>query len=172
MRALSALVLAVVLAGLAAGTASAKLTPAEQKWVTPLLRVWEKQNAGLNLVLKAATVNNSAGMVPGTTENRNLVTILAALIDCKEPTDRIKKAGTPASPRLTPFRDALNSACIHDANGAHDFAKAIAAFGKKQNKLGGTLLVTGVAEFKKGTAQISKAYKALTAIGGKNLFSS
>jgi hypothetical protein len=170
MRAVSILVLAVVLAGLTAGAASAKLTPAEEKWVAPLLKIWEKQNAGLNLVIPAATRNNGAGMVAGTTENRDLVTILAALVDCKEPTDRIKKAGAPASPRLVAFRDALNSACIHDANGAHDFAKAIAAFGKKKNTLGKSLLVSGVAEFKKGTAQISKAYKAITAVGGKNIF--
>ena len=170
MRALSTILLAVALAGLAAGTASAKLTPVEEKWVVPLIKIWEKQNAGLNLVIPTATANNSAGMVPGTADNQKLVTVLAALLDCKVPADRIKKAGTPPSPRLTSFRDALNSACIHDANGAHDFAKAIAAFAKAKNTLGRTLLTNGVGEFKKGTAQISKAYKAITAIGGKNIF--
>jgi hypothetical protein len=170
MRKLGMLLAAAVAACTFAATADAKLTAAEQKWVTPLLSVWNIQNAGLHLVLQQASAKNAlvAGSKPN---NLALTKTLYALISCKTPTDLIKKAGTPISPRLAPFRDALNRACIHDANGAHDFAKAVGAVTKGNGKLAQSLLIQGVAEFKQGSAQVAKAYKSLVAIGGKNIFS-
>jgi hypothetical protein len=169
MRKLAPLLIAAVACGLFAGSAQAKLTPSEEKWAKPLIAIWNAQNGGLRVVISQAGANNAlvAGERP---ENLALSRTLFALITCKEPADLIKKAGTPPSPRLTAFRDALNAACIHDGNGAHDFAKAVGAVSKGNSKLAGTLLTQGVAEFKLGSAQLSKAYKAITAIGGKNIF--
>jgi hypothetical protein len=169
MRKLAPLLIAAVLSGLFAGSAQAKLTPAEQKWANPLISIWNVQNAGLHLVLSQAAAKNAlvAGEKP---QNLKLTETLYALITCKQPTDLIKKAGPPPSPRLTAFRDALNAACIHDGNGANDFAKAVGAYTKGNAKLVQTYLSAGVAELKLGTAQLSKAYKVLIAVGGKSIF--
>jgi hypothetical protein len=169
MRKLAPLLIAAVLCGLFAGSAQAKLTPAEQKWANPLISIWNVQNAGLHLVIGQAAAKNAlvAGERP---ENLALTKTLYALITCKQPADLIKKAGTPPSPRLTAFRDALNAACIHNGNGATDFAKAVGAVTKANTKLVQTYLTQGVAEFNLGTAQLSKAYKVLIALGGKSIF--
>ena len=169
MRKLGLVLVALLLAGTFAARAQAKLTPIEVKWATPLIGIWNVQNAGLHLVLPQAAAKNAlvAGEKP---QNLALTKTLAALLDCTTPTDRIAKAGTPPSPRLVPFKDALNAACIHDANGANDFAKAIGAVTKGDTAKLKTFLAEGVAQFKLGSAQIAKAYKALIAIGGANVF--
>jgi hypothetical protein len=166
VRALAFGAVAVVVAvGTFAPPAPAALTPAEQAWVTPLIKVWNLQNAGLHLVLQQAAAKNAliAGAKP---DNLRLTTTLAVLVDCKTPTDLIRKAGTPPTPRLAGFRDALNAACIHDSNGAQDFAKAIGAVTKNQAAKAKQFLTQGTLEFRKGSTQIQKAYRALTSIGG------
>ena len=91
-------------------------------------------------------------------------------MNCKEPADLIKRAGASPTPRLVVFRNALNSACIHDLNGANDFAKAIGAVGKGSYSKAQTLLKSGYAEFKRGSTQLTKAYAAIVALGGKKAF--
>jgi hypothetical protein len=169
MRKPAYVLIATVLCGLFAGSAQAKLTPTEEKWAKPLIAIWNVQNAGLRAVIGQAAAKNAlvAGEKP---ENLALSKTLFALITCKQPADLIKKVGAPPSPRLTAFRDALSSACSHDANGANDFAKAIGAVTKGNTTLMQSFLTQGVAEFKLGTAQLSKAYKALLAVGGKSIF--
>ena len=169
MRNVGLVLLGAVVCGLFAGSAQAKLTPTEETWAKPLIAIWNTQNAALHLVVGQASAKNAliAGEKPHTLA---LSKTLLALITCKQPTDLIKKAGAPPSPRVTAFRDALNSACIHDNDGAHSFAKAVGAVTKGNSKLAATLLSQGVAEFKLGSAQLSKAYKAITAVGGKNIF--
>jgi hypothetical protein len=169
MRPLVLVSAVVALAGTFTGAAGAKLTPVEQKWVTPLVSVWNVQNAGLHLVVQQASAKNAliAGSKPN---NLALTKTLAALIACKSPADLIKKAGAPPSPRLVPFRDALNATCIHNANGAQDFAKAIGAITKGNATRAKAFLTQGVAEFKKANAQLSKAYKSLISLSGKSIF--
>jgi hypothetical protein len=169
VRKTALLLIVAAVSGLFAGAASAKLTPTEEKWAKPLITIWNVQNAGLHLVLGQAAAKNAlvAGEKP---ENLALTKTLLALITCKQPTDLIAKAGTPPSPRLVAFRNALSAACSHDANGANDFAKAIGAVTAQKIAKVKTYLNAGVAEFKLGTAQLSKAYKALIAVGGKSIF--
>jgi hypothetical protein len=169
MRRPSLILLGAVLCGLFAGAAQAKLTPAEEKWAKPLIAIWNLQNAGLHLVGPQAAAKNAmvAGEKP---QNLALTKTLYALISCKQPTDLIKKAGAPPSPRLTSFRDALSTACIHNGNGAHDVAKAIGAFTKGNGTLEASYLTKASTEFKLGSAAISKAYKVLIAVGGKSIF--
>jgi hypothetical protein len=151
------------------GASGATLTPAEQKWVAPLVTVWNNQNQALTAVVAKATAKNAliAGEYP---QNYQLTKTLSALIDCKEPADRIKRAGKPVSVRLTGFRDALNSACIHNLNGANDFAKAISQVGKSNYDGANKLIKSGYAEFKRGSAQLAKAYNSLVALGGPKTF--
>ena len=169
MRKPASVLIAAAVCGLFAGSAQAKLTPVEQKWATPLITIWNVQNAGLHLVLQQAAAKNAlvAGEKP---HNLALTKTLYALISCKQPNDLIEKAGSPPSRRLAAFRNALNSACIHDANGANDFAKAVGAVTKGDGKLTQSLLAQGVAEFKLGSAQVKQAYNQLILVGGKSIF--
>jgi len=170
MRRFGCLLLAgAALSGLAASEASAKLTPAEQKWATPLIKAWNIQNAALRVVIQQAAAKNAlvAGEKP---QNLALTETLAAIVTCVSPKNVVKDAGTPPSARLKPFATALAAACADDFYGASDFAKAVGAVGKGDETAVQSDLTKGVAEFKLGSAQITKAYKVLIAVGGKNIF--
>jgi hypothetical protein len=160
---------AVTVAGVAAvllvpSAGAATLTPAEQAWIAPLVKIWNLQNSSLKVVLAQAL--KPSALVAGTKPNNlNLTNTLVALADCKQPKDRIKLAGAPPTVRLNTFRDALNSACIHDQNGANDFAKAIGAVSKGRKAQVTPFLQQGVAQFKKGSLLLTKAYDALQTLG-------
>ena len=145
--------------------AGATLSPDEQAWIAPLVKVWNVQNSSLKVVINQAVKPNAlvAGNKP---DNLNLTNTLVALADCKQPKDRIKLAGAPPTTRLIGFRDALNSACIHDQNGANDFAKAIGAVTKGRTAQVTPFLKQGSTEFKKATLLLAKAYNALQTLGG------
>ena len=164
-------IVAIVVLAPTAGAArsGATLTAAEQKWVLPLIKVWNVQNQSLQVVVSQAAAKNAliAGEKP---QNLALTNTLAALLNCKVPADLIKRAGPSPTPRLVVFRNALNSACIHDLNGANDFAKAIAAVGKGSSSTAQTLLRSGLGEFKRGSGQLTKAYAAIVALGGNKGF--
>jgi len=160
---------AILVAGAAAvllvPAAGASLTPAEQSWISPLIRIWNVQNSSLKVVIQQAVKPNA--LVAGTKPNNLVLTnTLVTLADCKQPKDRIKLAGAPPTTRLNPFRDALNAACIHDQNGANDFAKAIGAVTKGKSAQVTPFLKQGATEFKKATLQLAKAYNALQTLGG------
>jgi len=165
MRRPVALLLVAAVAGLAAASADAKLTPVEEKWATPLIQVWNQQNVALHIVLQAAAAKNA--LVLGTPNNRKLTVILNTFVVCGP---SIKKAGNPPSQRLTAFTTALKTACTHNSTGAHDFASAVGAVYKGKAAKSATLLKQGVSEFKLGTTALNKAYKALIVIGGANVF--
>jgi len=152
-------------AGLAASAASARLTPLEQRWVKPLLAVWTQQNAALHLVLPAASAKDA--LLVGTAANAKLTTVLNTFVVCSP---ELRKAGDPPSPRLRPYLAALTTACTHATSGAHDFAKAVGAVGKGKGALAQSYLARGVAEFKRATSALTTAYRAIIAIGGKNIF--
>ena len=161
---------AILVAGTAAvllvpGASASSLTPAEQAWISPLIKIWNVQNSSLKVVIPQAVRPNAlvAGNKP---DNLNLTNTLVALADCKQPKDRIKLAGAPPTTRLNPFRDALNAACIADQNGANDFAKAIGAVTKGKAAQATPFLKQGTTEFKKATLQLAKAYNALQTLGG------
>jgi len=117
------------------------------------------------VIIRAASAKNA--LVAGTANNKRLTVILNTFVVCGS---LIKKAGSPPAPRLQPFATALGTACTHDSAGATDFAKAVGAVGKGKAAQSQTLLKAGIAEFKLGTASLSKAYKSLVAIGGANIF--
>lgn len=163
------LIAAAVLSGLAAASASAKLTPAEQKWVSPLIHNWNVQNAGLQVVIQQAAAKNAliAGEKP---QNEALSKTLIALVSCETPKNVVKDAGAPPTTRLKPFSTALGAACADDFYGANYFAKAIGAVQKGNETAAGTDLKDGVAKFKAGSAEIKAAYDVLIEYGGKSIF--
>jgi hypothetical protein len=155
----------VVFAAFLVPGAGASLSPAEQAWISPLIKLWNVQNSSLRVVIAQAVKPNA--LVAGTKPNNLALTnTLVALANCKQPKDRIKLAGAPPTLRLDAFRDALNSACIHDQNGANDFAKAIGAVTKGRAAQVTPFLKQGSTEFKKATLQLGKAYNALQTLGG------
>jgi hypothetical protein len=164
MRRLAVLLTAVAALGYASA-AEAKLTPIEEKWAKPMIQVWNQQNLALHVVLQAAAAKNA--LIFGTPANKKLTIILNTFAVCGA---EIRKAGAPPSPRLTTFATALGTACTHDTAGANAFAKTVGAVRRGQTSRSQTLLKQGIAEFKLGTAALSKAYKSLVAIGGSNLF--
>jgi hypothetical protein len=170
-RLLVALLTSLALSGLAAGAAGAatargeKLTPAEQKWVSPMIVVWNAMNAGLHLFYKQASAKNA--LVPGSPSNLTLTRTLAVFIECSP---IVKRQGSPPSARLQPFGESLARSCVHLANGAHDLARGVGAFGKGDKKLGASLISKVDPELERATALLGRARQQLLAVGGKNVF--
>jgi hypothetical protein len=164
MRKLAVLAAAVAALSFTAA-ADAKLTAVEQKWAQPMITVWNQQNLALHVVLQAATAKNA--LVYGTPNNKKLTVVLNTFVVCGP---AIKKAGAPPSPRLQTFANALGTACTQDTAGARDFAKTVGAVRAKKAAEAQTLLKQGVAKFRLGTVALTKAYRSLVAIGGKNVF--
>ena len=170
MRKLAFLLLAAsAVSALGAGSANAKLTPIEQKWVDPLIQAWNVQNAGLRVVIAQAAAKNAliAGEKP---ENLALSRTLVALVSCETPKNAVKAAGAVPSPRLEPFAKALAAGCADDFYGSNYFAKAIGAVKVGNETLAAADLKKGVAEFTAGSTQIKKAYHVLLSVGGKSIF--
>ena len=67
-----------------AASAGAVLTPIEQAWAKPLIKVWNVQNSSLKVVIQQAVKPNAliAGNKP---DNLSLTNTLVALADCKQP---------------------------------------------------------------------------------------
>ena len=167
-----AALLALAAAAGAAGSAQARttvLTPAEQQWATPLIKIWNLQNAGLQLVVGAASAKNAL-LVGSKPNNEKLAVILGTLLSCTKPKDAVKAAGSPPTARMAGFGTALHDACAADRAGADAFTKAMVAYTDGDAKLTEQLLSKGVTSFKRGTADLTKAYNAIIALGGKNLF--
>ena len=166
---LALLAVAVLASALLVSSAGATLSPAEQAWIAPLVKVWNLQNSSLKVVIAQALKPNAlvAGEKP---DNLNLTNTLVALADCKQPKDRIKLAGKPPTARLNTFVTALDAACSDNEQGAEAFTKAMVAYTADKGTLTKQLLTQGVADFKKGTAELTAAYKAITNLGGKKLF--
>ncbi len=121
-------------------------------------------------MIKAATAKNALLLGTQAEQREALAVVLGTLLSCKKPHDQIVAAGKAPTARMRAFSSALNSACIHDENGAQAFSKAMIAYTGRKAKLTGTLLAQGIAQFKTGSAQISKAYTAITSLGGKQIF--
>ncbi len=153
-------------AATAATARAAKLSPAEQKWVTPQIKTWNIMNAELHVVIAEETAKNA--LVAGTGKNNNALTqTLVVFANC---TAAVKKAGKLPSTRLSAFLAALTSSCSHLGTGAHQVAKAIGAVGKGKAKLARSYLIKSTGEFKKGTSFLAIAQKQLLLVGGKNIF--
>jgi hypothetical protein len=144
----------------------AKLSPTEQKWVTPVIKTFNVMNAELHVL--NAEENAANALVAGSgAGNTALTKTLEAFVTCSV---ALKKAGKLPSVRLTAFQTAMKSSCSHLGAGAQDVAKAIGAIGKNNVKLARSYLVKSNSEFKLGSNDLGAAYKQIVLIGGKNIF--
>jgi len=164
MRIALALIAAAALAAGAAAVASAKLTPAEQKWVKPVVDLWNIENAGLLAVTKQATAKDA--LVVGTKTNLALSKTLANFVQC--PTI-LKKIGTSPA-RMKAVSVSMTTSCSRLSSGAHDVAKGIGAIRKGNGDLGSKMVLQGFGKFKKASASLAVARKQLLAAGAKSLF--
>jgi hypothetical protein len=161
-----ALTALVASAATAAPARATKLSPTEQKWVTPLLKVFNVMNAELHLVLSEEAADNA--LIAASGKNNTLLTkTLIAFADC---TPAVKSVGKVPSVRMTAFLTALESSCTHLSAGAHDVGKAIGAIGKANSKLAKSYLIQSTSQFKTGSNFLAVAEKQLIAIGGKSIF--
>jgi hypothetical protein len=174
MRLLVASLTAVALLAVPAGTSgaaptrSAKLTGPEQRWATPVVKLWNTMNAGLLVVGKQTTAANGSALIPGTKANGALLRTLAAFVAC---TPTMTKAKAPPSSRLVPFATTMKSACALLATGAHGVANGISTIYKKNNSsLGAAQIKAAFASFQQGSNKLATARKQLLAIGGKSSF--
>jgi hypothetical protein len=174
MRVLAATLTAVSLVGVMVGAAgaaparTAKLTAVEQRWVTPVIRLWNTENGGLLVVLSQATAANGGALIPGTKANAALLGTLSQFVEC---TPMLARAKSPPSPRLVPFANAMKSACTDLVTGAHGVASGIASLTKHRNeKLGTAQLQAAFQNFKLASAKLALARKQLLAVGGKAAF--
>ncbi len=171
VRRLLPFLLVVALAGVAANVSGARtmaLTPTESTWVTPLLKVWTLQNAGIQLVGKTAAAKNA--LLINSANNKKLAIVLGTLLGCKKPKDLVAAAGTAPTRRLRTFAAALGSACTADASGAHDFTEAMIAYTAGKAKQTNRLLAQGTTQFEQASGQLVRAYRSIIAIGGTKVF--
>jgi hypothetical protein len=159
MRLLVATVTAVMLVAFAASAAtaaparSAKLTAAEQKWVTPVLGLWNLMNQDLGLVDKQMAAD--AALIPGTKTNKTLITTLGNFVSC---TPAMKKAKAPPTARLNAFATSMKNACAHLGKGAHGVANGISTIYKQHNaKLATLQLKAARQELVKGSNALATA---------------
>ncbi len=171
MRALLAMLAVASLVSLGAATAAsgahtrtAKLSPAEAKWATPVVKLWNTLNAGLVVVVSQALAKEA--LLIGTKNNGKLNTTLATFVTCNK---TLKKPGA-APARLAKFGSSMKKACTDLEAGAHDFANAIGAIHKGNGTLGQKLVIQGIGEFKQSSTKLATARKQLLAVGGKNVF--
>jgi hypothetical protein len=174
MRTFVAIAGAALLVALAATTASAaptraaKLTGPEEKWASPVIKIWNAMNAGLLIVSRQTTADQA--LIPGTKTNGYLIETLSAFAVCSK---LMNAAKAPPSARLKPFASSMKSACAHLGKGANGVVNGMGTIYKKQNaKLGAAQIQTAFKEFQKGSGNLKTARRQLLAFGGKNVFGS
>jgi hypothetical protein len=151
-----------VVPAVAAPSRSAKLTAAEEKWVEPVLKIWNVMNASLTVVYDQATADQA--LIPGTKTNKALNQTLANFVDCGT---AMKAAKAPPSARLNPFAGSMTSACATLSKGAFGVANAISSIYKKHNpKLAKLQLEAAFKHLGTGSKQLGTARRQLLAIAG------
>ena len=167
MRLLVATVTSLLLVSVAATAAGAaparggKLTAAEQKWVAPVVQVWNVMNDGLRKVTPQVTANQA--LLPGTAANKALVTTLGNFVTCSS---AMKKVGPPPTARLKPFAASMSRACARLANGAHGIANGISTIYKlSDGKLGAAQVKAALKTLGQGSAKLATAARQLQAVG-------
>ena len=151
----------------AAPTRTAKLTPAEEKWVKPVVNVFNVVNAGLGVVGKQTTADGA--LVPGTKANKTLIVTLGVFVDCGA---AIKRAKAPPTTRLKPVASSMTNACAFLKKGALGVANGVSTIYKRNNaKLASLQIQAAFKDFAKGTQQLASAQRRLLTLGGKNVFS-
>jgi hypothetical protein len=157
-------VAAIVSLGATAATAapsrSATLTPAEMKWATPVVALWNNLNSALLKVVTQAGAKDA--LIVGTKNNGKLNATLAVFVTCSK---NLRKPGA-APARLAIVAASMKKACTQVEAGGHGFARAIGAIYQGNSTLGQKLIVQSYGELQKGSKTLATARTQLLAAGG------
>jgi hypothetical protein len=156
----------LALVALGAGSAAAKLSPVEQTWVKPLLKVYDVEAANLSVVEPELRASDALIAASGT-NNTRLTDTLAGFVECASV---VKKAGPVPSLRLQGFLTDLLDSCSHLSTGAQDIAHAIGQISQGNGVKASTYLKASTPALLAGSKLLAAAQKQLTIIGGKNIF--
>ncbi len=160
------LALTLVAAGLGAGGAAARLSPDEQAWVKPVLKIYDAMAANLGVVVDEERASDA--LIPRSGKNNTLLTYtLTVFVSCPA---EVKAAGSPPSLRLGAFYADMVSACGALAAGANDVAKALGQILKGDGSRARSDLAASTPELLHGSKLLTAAEKQLMAIGGKAVF--
>jgi hypothetical protein len=160
------LAVGLALGGLGAAPAGARLSPVEQRWVKPLLTLYNDENAALTLVQSEERATGA--LVYGSGKNNKLLTAtLIVFIACPQ---SVKAAGKPPSVRLVTFYSDLVDSCSHLSAGGNDVGKAIGEIRAGNGKGARAELVASLAELVQGSKLLAEAEKQLMVFGGKSVF--
>lgn len=156
----------LALAAFAAAGAQARLSPVEQRWVTPLLKVYNVEAAGLSVVQDEERASDA--LVAGSGRNNTLLTeTLAAFVGCSA---AVKAAGAPPSLRLQPFASDLAQSCAHLGAGGNDVGKAIGQIRSGDVTRARSDLEASLSQFVSGSTLLAAAERQLMAVGGRSVF--
>jgi hypothetical protein len=162
--ALVACLLAVV-AGVATGPASAKLSPVEQRWVTPVIELYNLEVTALGHVQAYEHIvikDDGAGSALNA-----LKTTLAVFATCPV---AMKDVGAPPSVRLELFDHDMVVSCQHLNSGAEDIAHAVGEVRVGQGTPAATALEAATPQLEAGAKELGVAARLLESIGGKSTF--
>jgi hypothetical protein len=160
------LALVLLLTGLVAGSAAAKLSPVEQTWVKPMITIYNAMAANLGVVVDEEKASDA--LIAGSGKNNDLLTYtLSVFVSCPS---EVKTVGEPPSVRLQAFYTDMVAACAALAGGGTDAGHAIGAIGKGKGALARSDLVASTSELSKGSKLLAAAEKQLAIVGGKNIF--
>jgi hypothetical protein len=147
-------------AATAAPMRSDKLTAAEQKWVTPVLQLWNLMNADLSVVDKQMAAD--AALIPGTKTNKTLITTLGNFVTCPK---AMVSAKAPPTVRLKTFAASMKGACADLSKGAQGIANGISTIYKKHNAKLATLQIKAARQqLVKASSQLATARKQIVAV--------
>jgi hypothetical protein len=147
---------------LVAATGSAKLSPVEQKWVQPVIKLFNTVDADLRLVGKQELAPDALIGQSG----KNFVALnktLVALADCPQV---LSKAGKPPTTRLDAFAADAKNACVYIEAGALDVAHAIGEIDQGNGPDARAALVSATTEFSDGSDLLVVALERLKTVGG------
>jgi hypothetical protein len=140
---------------------SAKLTPAESKWLAPLVTEYTTLAKALAVVNKQELAKDA--LVQGTTANTTLTKTLATFVACKTALTKARKAPTA---RLKPFLTSMTGACGNLDTGANTIARAVGAVGQGNSTQAVSLLKKSQTELQKGSTLLGKAGQQAVAVSG------
>lgn len=162
------LCLAVVLcavAGLSVSAASAKLSPVEQTWVSPVVTIYNLESDALGSVRAYEDVvvkDDGAGKYFDT-----LKRILGIFAVCPE---EMTYVGAAPSTRLVPVDDDMVSACQHLSSGGDDLAHVIVDVRAGDGKAAAAAVKASEPQLVAGAGALAAADHLLLSIGGKSAF--
>jgi hypothetical protein len=149
----------------AAAGAAAKLTPAEQTWAAPVLKL--DNSLAENLALVSEEERASGALIAGSGRNNTLLSAtLGVFASCAS---ELAAAGSPPGSRLESFDADMRGSCADLRAGALELAHAIGEVGKGDGPLASASLETAGARLAAGSHLLGLAERQIATVGRSGL---